>query len=126
MEVECSGLLINSHQQMHQNKLFWCICWCELINCTKMHGEYNVKVQDCVYKSLPLAPILSQIIQSIPSHLISLRPIFILCFNVHQGHPSGLLPAGFPTKTLCVPPNTCNMPCPFHVIKAVLGGVLIQ
>jgi hypothetical protein len=41
--------LINSHQQMHQNKfvtdffillikksvtnLFWCICWCELINC---------------------------------------------------------------------------------------------
>jgi hypothetical protein len=25
--------------------LFWCICWCELINCTKMHGEYNVIIQ---------------------------------------------------------------------------------
>jgi hypothetical protein len=23
--------------------LFWCICWCELINSTKMHGKYNVK-----------------------------------------------------------------------------------
>ena len=32
-------LLIKSHQQMHQNKF----CWCDLINCTKMHGEYNVK-----------------------------------------------------------------------------------
>jgi hypothetical protein len=54
-KIKHAWLLINSHQQMHQIKfchwflyflwqnLIWYICWCELINCTKIHGEYNVK-----------------------------------------------------------------------------------
>jgi hypothetical protein len=63
--------LIISHQQMHQNKcvtdfffklirgnllikksvtnLFWWICWCKLINCTQMHGEYNVKMEELLF-----------------------------------------------------------------------------
>jgi hypothetical protein len=44
--------------------LFWCICWCELINCTKMHGKYNVKL----------------------SQLILLREMIAVCSEAHTKH----------------------------------------
>jgi hypothetical protein len=60
---------------------------------------WNQKVHCRVQKSPPLVPVLSQInpVRTIPS---SLRSIFILSFHIHLGLPSGLLPPGFPTKTL--------------------------
>jgi len=42
-------------------------------------------------------------IQSMPPHLTSWRPIFILSSHLRLGFPSGLFPSGFPTKTLYTP-----------------------
>ena len=42
-------------------------------------------------------------IQSIYTHPTSWRSILILSANLSLGHPSGLLPSGFPTKTLYTP-----------------------
>ena len=39
-------------------------------------------------------------IQSMPTHLTSCRPIIILSSHLRLGLSSGLLPSGFPTKTL--------------------------
>ena len=53
-----------------------------------------------------------------PPILVLLRPIFILCFNLHLSHPSDVLPSGFLTKTLNVYPppfpHACNISCTFH------------
>ena len=55
-------------------------------------------------------------IQSIPPHLTSWRSILILSSHLFLGFPSGLLPSGFPTKTLCTSllPHTCYMPRRSH------------
>ena len=55
-------------------------------------------------------------IQSIPSNPTSWRSILILSTHLHLGLPSGLLPSGFPTKTLHNPshPHTRHMARPSH------------
>jgi hypothetical protein len=58
---------------------------------------WNPKVHHRVHKSPPLVPILSQIYQSIPSHLMSLRSILILSTHLHLGLPCGLFPSGYMT-----------------------------
>ena len=45
----------------------------------------------------------ARLIQSIPPHPTSWRSILILSFHPCLGLPSGLLPLGFPTKTLYLP-----------------------
>ena len=51
----------------------------------------------------------SPIIQSIYPHPTSWRSIPILSTHLHLGLPSGLLPSGFPTKTLYTPsPHPCT------------------
>ena len=46
-------------------------------------------------------------------HPISQRSTLILSSHLQLGLPSGLIPSGFPTKTLYAPfPHTCYMPCP--------------
>jgi hypothetical protein len=50
-----------------------------------------------VHKSPPYP---TRLIQPIPSHPISLRPILILSTHLYLAPPSGLFPSGFPTNIL--------------------------
>ena len=56
-------------------------------------------------------------IQSIPLHPTSWRSISILSSHLRLGFPSGLLPSGFPTKTLYTPHHSSiRATCPAHLI----------
>ena len=76
---------------------------------------WTSKIHYRVHNSLPLDPTLSQInpVNALPTHI---RDILIISYYLGLGFPSGLLPSGFPTKTLCifVLPHTCHMPRPWY------------
>jgi hypothetical protein len=65
---------------------------------------WNPKVHNCIHKSSPPVPILSQI-DSVhgPPHPTSRRFILILSSHLRLGLPSDLPPSGFPTKALYAP-----------------------
>ena len=62
-------------------------------------------------------------IQSIYPYSTSWRSVLILSTHLRLGLPSGLLPTGFPTKTLYTPLLTIRATCPAHLILCTYIGV---
>ena len=78
---------------------------------------WNPKVHYCMHKSLPPVPFLSQIVPVHALHPTSWRSILILSSHLWLGLPSGLLPSGFPTKTLYTPLHSpIHATCTAHLI----------
>jgi len=74
---------------------------------------WNPKVHYCIHLSLSWA----RLIQSMPPHPTSWSSILILSSHLCLGLPSGLVPWGFPTKTLYTPlPSPICATRPTHLI----------
>ena len=78
---------------------------------------WNPKVHYLFHKYRPPVLILSQLDPVHLPHSTAWKSILILSSHLHLGLPSGLLPSGFPTKTLCKPLlSPIRATCPAHLI----------
>ena len=81
------------------------------------HILWNSKVHYHIHKCPPPVPIPSHIDPVYIPHFTSWRSISILSSHLRLGHPSGLCPSGFPTKTLYTPLSSpISATCPAHLI----------
>ena len=79
--------------------------------------SWNPKVHYRTHKHPPPVSIWASPIQSLYTYPTSWRSILILSAHLRLGLPSGLLPSGFPTKTLYVPLSSpIRATCPAHLI----------
>jgi len=79
--------------------------------------SWNPKVHYRIHKCPPPVPILSQLDPVHTPHHTSWRSTLILSSHLRLGLPRGLLPSGFPTKTLYVSLlSSIRATCPAHPI----------
>jgi len=110
----------------HTKSMQWSLYW-EASSCSAgqeiPHIIWNQKVYDCIHKSSPPVPILSQMNPDHDPHPVSWRFILIQ-FCLRLVHAGGLFPFGFPTKTPCVSVS-CVLPkvCPVAVCTFLLSHV---
>jgi hypothetical protein len=64
---------------------------------------YNTKVHYRIHRCPPPVPVLRQLDPAMPPHPTSWKSILILSSHLRLALPSGLLPLGFPAKTLYTP-----------------------
>ena len=92
-----------------------------------LHILWNPKVLYRNHKCPPPAPILSQLDPvHTPPHSTSWRSMLILSSHLCLGLPSGLIPSGFPTKTLYTPLLCIHATYPAHLFldfmtRTILG-----
>ena len=80
----------------------------------------NPKFHHRIHKCPPPVPILSQLDPVHTPHPTSCRSILILSSHLCLGLPSGLIPSGFPTKTLYTSLlYPIRAKCPAHLISAL-------
>jgi len=78
---------------------------------------WNPKAHYLTHKCSPPLPILSQLHPVPTTPPTSWRSVLMLSYHLRLGLPSGLLPSGFPTRTLCTPlpsPHKRHIPRPSH------------
>jgi hypothetical protein len=80
----------------------------------KFSAFYTTRIHYYVHNNQPLDRILSQWIQSTPSHPSSLRSILILSSHMRLGIARDLYISGFPIQILwaVLISDACYMPCP--------------
>ena len=133
---------IHTHTHTHTHiyiYIYLLTPWCK-IRLEKLTGLQLVKKSPAFHgtrrfiTALPIVRHLSlswaSPIQSIYPHPTSWRFILILSIHLRLGLPSGLLPSGFPTKTLYTPLSSpIRATCPAHFIllgfitRIILGEV---
>ena len=112
----CTSLLTHSMQQSPSWEANWFSASQEIPRIL-----LKPKVHYRIYKCPPPVPILSQLDPVHTPHIsLPEDPSLLLSSHLHLGLPSGLLPSGFPTKTLYTPLlSRMRTTCPAHLILTV-------
>ena len=122
----CSSMWLNHSVLGHSIFTYLLTPWCRVL-LEKLTGLQLVKKFPTFHGTRRFIPALTSVshlslswaspIQSIYTHPTYWRSVLILSAHLRLGLPSGLLPSGFPTKTLYTPLSSpIRATCPVHLI----------
>ena len=120
----------NDQARLIWRYIYWLFPWCRVL-LDKLTGLQPVKKFPAFHGTRKFITALTSVrhlslswaspIQSIYPHPTSWRSILILSTILHLGLPSGLLPSGFPTKTLHTPLSSpTRATCPAQINETLL------